>query len=59
MYRLDSPLLIDRSVNCTGPVTVRGGTLLAGPGLASDRFLVEATFRNFLRPTGISAVRSW
>lgn len=52
-YRLDSPLRIDSTVNCTGPLRVRGGTLLAGSGLGQDRFLVEAVHRNFDRVIGM------
>ena len=42
VFRLDTPLAFDSTVTCTGPVRVRGGTLLAGPALPHDRFLVEA-----------------
>ena len=42
IYRLDSPLLFDRNVSCTGPILVQQGTFLAGTGLNADRFLVEA-----------------
>ena len=42
IYRLDSPLIFDRNVSCTGPILVREGTLLAGTTLGFDRFLVEA-----------------
>jgi hypothetical protein len=52
-YRLDEPLVIDSSVNCTGPLRVRGGTLLAGVGLAEDRFLVEDVHRNYDRVIGM------
>lgn len=53
LYLLDAPLLIDSTVNCTGPLRVRGGTLLAGPQLGDDRFLVEAVHRNFDRVVGM------
>lgn len=42
IYRMDSPLVIDSTVRCHGPVRVRDGTLLAGPGFGDDRFLVES-----------------
>ncbi len=42
IYRLDSPLEFNKNVTCTGPVTVTGGTLVAGDSLGADRFLVEA-----------------
>ena len=51
LFRLDNPLIIDGTVNCSGPVRVRDGTLVAGT-LDPTRFLVEATNRNFNRPTG-------
>mmetsp|Transcript_56472 Transcript_56472/g.126090 ORF Transcript_56472/g.126090 Transcript_56472/m.126090 type:complete len:392 (-) Transcript_56472:571-1746(-) len=34
VYRLDSPLLANTSVPCTGRLRITRGTLLAGPGLA-------------------------
>ena len=46
-------MVIDRSVNCSGPIRVVGGTLVAGNGFDTGRFLVEAVNRNFKRNTGL------
>ena len=35
VYRMDAPLVVDRTVQCTGKLRVRGGTLLAGAALGA------------------------
>jgi hypothetical protein len=35
LWRMGSPLLIDHTLNCSGMIRIRHGTLLALPGLAS------------------------
>ena len=42
VYRMESPLRFGRNLTCSGPVRVRGGTLLAGAGIGDGGFLVEA-----------------
>ena len=45
VFRLDSPLVVNSSLQCTGVLHIMGGTLFAGPGLAAHganhSFLVE------------------
>lgn len=47
-------MVIDHTINCTGPVRVIGGTLAAGEGFDPARFLVEATHRNYDRGIGLT-----
>ena len=57
VYRMDAPLAINSTLNCSGKLYVRGGTLLAGPGLlaqATTNMSFLATVIDYWGGTGVS-----